>query len=169
MSDTDNKYPKDTIFNVGNDVINTLLCKKTVEGRICEMENCTFAHSTEELKPKRCLYFNCNHVKKINGKYENANNNGFICRLSHSGESKQNFIDRVYNNPIMKVVVKNNDTVTISKKLPNVFNMDEFLHATEFLKKILKKDEVVLTPGSMLKIDVPSKEVDKVIFHIDYL
>ena len=80
----------------------TKLCSFIIKNEECpNKDNCTFAHKTDDLILKKCMFDDddnnsCRNVKYINGQYININKN-MVCNYNHSRETRSNYLKRVYN------------------------------------------------------------------------
>ena len=79
----------------------TKLCSFIIKNEECpNKDNCTFAHKTDDLILKKCMFDDdnnsCRNVKYINGQYININKN-MVCIYNHSRETRSNYLKRVYN------------------------------------------------------------------------
>ena len=70
-----------------NDLHKTKLCKN----KICNIKNCFYAHSFEELVIKNCLFNNnCKNIKLDKGIFYNRDPKN-ICNFIHDNETKSNY------------------------------------------------------------------------------
>ena len=83
-----------------SDTVFTKLCSFIIKNEECpNKDNCTFAHKTDDLILKKCMFDennSCRNVKYINGQYININKN-MVCIYNHSRETRSNYLKRVYN------------------------------------------------------------------------
>lgn len=73
----------------------TTMCKWIEKGENCPHgDKCTFAHSEQELKQRRCKFEDCcEHVVLEDGVYSNVPNKK-VCKAYHPNETKENYTDR---------------------------------------------------------------------------
>ncbi len=78
----------------------TKVCTSVIENKPCSRENCSFAHSINDLVARKCSFgYKCFHVRKShrNGKIVNWGRK--ICTYIHPGETKREFYHRVLSRP----------------------------------------------------------------------
>jgi hypothetical protein len=97
----------------------TRLCNTVFQGSKCNVSNCSFAHSIEQLDSKPLCKFgnSCGLTIKTTEGFYNNRNKEKICKFWHFQESKESYIKRL-NIPIKKSVTdipltKNTDIVIL--------------------------------------------------------
>lgn len=54
--------------------IRTELCPKTEKGKDCKYEDCLFAHSKNDIRIKKCIYYMCNCCENVLCEYDHSDN-----------------------------------------------------------------------------------------------
>lgn len=73
----------------------TLMCRSVTNGKKCPHPpgKCNFAHTPEELNPKKCANRSCRFVKFRGDAYVNEGKK--VCAYQHEGETKRNLCSRI--------------------------------------------------------------------------